>query len=310
MAFLKRILIFNALLFTPLHAHMRLHYPPSFAAENNPHRTDPPDNQLEYPYNCCGKTTIYPCRGYLNLLGSDQGKPVARWSAGSAQNFTLIGTGNHYGGSCQAGFSVDKGKSWKVISSYEGNCPHRRGRSDTPSEQAFQFTVPSDMPPGDHVFAWTWINREQEFYMLCSPVTITAKAAAGLPSNSAFPSPPVPAPSSLPKDSASLAGIYPPRQINRPTRQPELEPTIASKSVRRRGRFKVKEGRRGPENEDPPANHSAFDDRPGFLIANIGNGCKTVNGKAEVKYPNPGPDIVRGDGEYPLELPWPINKCS
>ena len=39
--------------------------------------------------------------------------------------------------------------------------------------QTFPFTVPSDLPNGDIIFAWTWFNREQQFFMNCAAVTIT-----------------------------------------------------------------------------------------------------------------------------------------
>ena len=35
-----------------------------------------------------------------------------------------------------------------------------------------------------------------------------------------------------------------------------------------------------------------------------------MRGSAEVKYPNPGPDVVPGDGEYPLALPSPMDVCN
>lgn len=66
---------------------------------------------------------------------------------------SLTGIGNHYGGSCQVGFSIDKGKTFQVATSYEGNCPHRHGGM-APFGQTFNFTVPVDMPTGDAVFAW------------------------------------------------------------------------------------------------------------------------------------------------------------
>jgi hypothetical protein len=40
-----------------------------------------------------------------------------------------------------------------------------------------------------------------------------------------------------------------------------------------------------------------------MLISDINNGCLTPKTTAELKYPDPGPDIVPGDGDYPLELP-------
>jgi hypothetical protein len=40
-----------------------------------------------------------------------------------------------------------------------------------------------------------------------------------------------------------------------------------------------------------------------MLVADIGNGCLTPSTNAELKFPEPGPDVVQGDGEYPLQLP-------
>ena len=31
---------------------------------------------------------------------------------------------------------------------------------------------------------------------------------------------------------------------------------------------------------------------------------------SELKFPNPGPDVVRGDGAYPLDMPTPAGKCG
>lgn len=76
-------------------AHMQLNYPPPFNASNNPHTTGPSDPYLQFPYNCCGPNARweYPCRGYLSLLGTPAGAPVASWAAGSKQNFNLTGIG-------------------------------------------------------------------------------------------------------------------------------------------------------------------------------------------------------------------------
>ena len=63
---------------------------------------------------------------------------------------SLTGIGNHYGGSCQVGFSVDGGEIFRVATSFEGNCPHRHATDS----QDFNFTVPADIPTGNVVFAW------------------------------------------------------------------------------------------------------------------------------------------------------------
>jgi hypothetical protein len=44
-----------------------------------------------------------------------------------------------------------------------------------PNPDTYDFTVPSNIPAGDVIFAWSWINRlgNREFYMFCAPVTLT-----------------------------------------------------------------------------------------------------------------------------------------
>ncbi|KAK3117787.1 hypothetical protein LTR53_000475 [Teratosphaeriaceae sp. CCFEE 6253] len=244
---MRAFAVLATLLATAL-AHMQLHYPAPFNASNNPHLGDcSPDPYLQYPYDCCGPNArwTYPCRGYIDLLGTPEGAPTATWQAGSIQAWSVKGIGNHYGGSCQVGFSVDKGKTFQVATSYEGDCPHRDA-GNGPDGQVFPFVVPSDLPTGIQVFAWIWYNREQELNMNCASVEITA--SLGPSSNygkSRFPS--------------STAWI----------------PYAA---------------------------------RPEMLVADDGNGCLTPHTTAELKYPHPGPDVVAGDGAYPLELP--VGTCG
>ncbi|GAD94262.1 endoglucanase [Paecilomyces variotii No. 5] len=278
-------------------AHMQLYWPPPFAAENNPHRTDTADPDLTYPYNCCGRTTPFPCKGYLNLVGTPQGAPVVTWTTGSSVNFSLTGLGNHYGGSCQVGFSVDNGTTWKVAKSFEGNCPHRNGGVD-PAKQTFNFTVPADMPTGNHIFAWTWFNREQEFSMLCSSVKIVGGSKQLTP----LPASPT---STAPQTTSSSYVDY-----NGCTCQcPAISGPLSIRNDHDHTSFRDLEEREAP-NASAPSGHVAFHDRPGFLVADIDNGCETPKTTAEVKYPNPGPDVQPGDGAYPLALPYPANRCG
>ncbi|EGP89510.1 uncharacterized protein MYCGRDRAFT_38707 [Zymoseptoria tritici IPO323] len=218
-----------------------LDYPAPFNATNNPHRVTEPDPYLQYPYDCCGLENrwSYPCRGYEKLLGTLEGAPTATWAAGSTQNWNITGIGNHYGGSCQVGFSTDKGKSFHVATSYEGNCPHRDAGTG-PDGQEFEFTVPSDVAAGVHLFAWIWYNREQELNMNCAAVEITRASPAAI------------------RDTSSA--------------------------------------------------FVAFADRPLMFVADNGNDCKTPKNTGELMFPDPGPDVVRGDGVYPLELP--TGECS
>ncbi|PNP57775.1 hypothetical protein THARTR1_01933 [Trichoderma harzianum] len=112
----------------------------------------------------------FPCKGYHNLLGTAAGASVATWAPGGSYSFTVTGGANHEGGSCQASLSYDKGQTFKVIHSYIGACPPIKGDS------SFQFTVPTDAPAGEAMFAWTWFNKigNREMYMNCAAVTIGA----------------------------------------------------------------------------------------------------------------------------------------
>ncbi|WPH03535.1 Hypothetical protein R9X50_00641500 [Acrodontium crateriforme] len=244
-------LIVTTFLVTAVQGHMQLVSPAPFNATNNPHRTTTlGDPYLQYPYDCCGPYDKweYPCRGYIDLLGTPDGEPTATWEAGSTQTWSIAGIGNHFGGSCQVGFSTDKGDTFKVATSYEGNCPRRYDGNEAPGQE-FNFTVPADIEPGVHVFAWIWYNREQEFNMNCAAVRIADNSAYGIS----------------------------PRHTHHGAPKRELL-SARSETV-------------------------AWLDRPEMLVADDGNGCLTPHPTAELKYPNPGPDVVSGDGVYPLVLP-------
>jgi hypothetical protein len=293
---------------------MKLSNPPPFGAENNPHRTDPADTRLTYNYNCCGRKTEFPCGGYLKLLGTPQGRAVASWDAGSKQTFNLTGTGNHYGGSCQVGFSVDKGKTFQVVKSYEGNCPHRTGGMQE-AGQNFDFTVPADMPAGDAVFAWTWVNREAEFYMNCAAVSIKGGSAAapgskppGLESNATIPiASPTSKPTSYVTNGCTCtcdAPKLPARRMHKHKRHGDAQAAAQAGSGEAPA---VQDSADKPKSTAPvkPSGGGTvpYSSRPGMLFSDIGNGCSSPKSSAELRYPNPGPDVQPGDGAYPLALP-------
>ncbi len=208
---------------TPTAAHMQLTYPPPLKSKFNPH-TSPANIDYSLTSPLKGDGSDFPCKGSLALLSSSSsadGASVATWSGGNTYNFTVSGGAPHGGGSCQAALSVDGGKTFRVVHSYEGACP-----GDGP-ESSFAFVVPADVPGAKGaVFAWTWFNRlgNREMYMNCAVVDLVGGGG---------------------------------------------------------GRAKV-----------------AFAQRPALFVANVGNGCRTVD-SADVKFPNPGPDVDAKGGTTP-----------
>ncbi|KAF5134864.1 hypothetical protein E5D57_005501 [Metarhizium anisopliae] len=147
-------------------AHMQMSDPPPFLSKFNKFTEQgKQDDSMTSPLLASGSN--FPCKGYHSLVGTPQGQSVATWTPGQSYKMTIAGTATHNGGSCQASLSFDSGKTWKVIHSYVGSCPLQDGA-------AFSFTVPSDTPAGDALFAWTWFNQlgNREMYMNCAAVTI------------------------------------------------------------------------------------------------------------------------------------------
>lgn len=144
--------------------HMEMSFPAPLRSKYNPHATTV-DSDMVSPLASSGSN--YPCKGYLSDLDTPSGKSVATFAPGQKSNITIVGGAAHNGGSCQALLSYDKGKSFKVIQSWIGECP-------VTGEANFDFTVPGDAPAGDAVFAWTWNNKvgNPELYMNCAAVTI------------------------------------------------------------------------------------------------------------------------------------------
>ena len=144
-------------------AHMRLSDPRPLNLDLDPNYTSP----LERFY----EKAPFPCRGHLSSFSSSPTE--AAWEIGSNQTFTFVplpllfllpyasnfqtpplhrltGTHPHYGGSSQISLSSDQGKTWKVIKSFPGSCPHRRPEDP----QTFDFRVPAQASPGTVVFSW------------------------------------------------------------------------------------------------------------------------------------------------------------
>ncbi|KAL6811063.1 hypothetical protein GGI42DRAFT_206889 [Trichoderma sp. SZMC 28013] len=152
-----------------VNGHMQMMSPPPFRSKFNTlglTYTDI-DYDMTKPLNETG--IDFPCKNYHKLLGTPIGVSVATWAPGGSYSFSITGTANHEGGSCQVSLSYDKGQTFKVIHSYIGECPPK-------GDSSYQFTVPTDAPAGEALFAWTWFNQlgNREMYMNCAAVTIGA----------------------------------------------------------------------------------------------------------------------------------------
>ncbi|ROT43372.1 hypothetical protein SODALDRAFT_319847 [Sodiomyces alkalinus F11] len=147
-------------------SHMEMSWPPPLRSKNNPFAGGNIDYSMTSPLSPSGSD--FPCKGSLNLLGSDAALPVTSWQAGQTYNLTINGGANHNGGSCQASLSFDGGNTFTVIHSYIGGCPPA-------GVSAYDFTIPDDAPSADNaIFAWTWFNQigNREMYMNCAIVSI------------------------------------------------------------------------------------------------------------------------------------------
>jgi len=340
--------------------HMHLHWPPTLKGDNNPFRQGDADPYLNYPYGCCGKAPPGPCKGHLDLVNTDEGRPVTQWTQGQKANFSLSGAaistsqsvkgGTHYGGSGQIGFM--DGKNFKVVKTFQGNHPLRDGTVD-PSTQVFDFTVPADLPTGDRVvFAWTWVNREKEFNMNCAVVSITGsdgepQRPEQSPASSAPPQPTsssaastkpsaTPAPSEVPPSQPPQPPSQPPSQTESSSPLPTgsaqytLEgctcscpyqtwgpqcscygcksPGTKRNLVERKVLELHKRHLQNTARLNAPLRRSetvAWTDRPNMLIEidYEGASCHSTGNPNELEFPDPGPDVQEGDGEYKLAPP-------
>jgi hypothetical protein len=151
-------------------AHAQVMDPAPFRSKFNPN-ADPGsiDYSMTAPLDASGAN--YPCKGYHVDLGTASGKSVATYAPGVSYNFKMAeGGARHGGGSCQVSLSYDGGKTFTVIQSIIGGCP---------LADSYPFTIPSDAPEGEAIWAWTWNNQigNREQYMNCAAVTISKGAA-------------------------------------------------------------------------------------------------------------------------------------
>ena len=120
--------------------------------------------------------------------------PQATYTAGSKEIFKIWpndgngGEGNlaaHSGGSCQWSISFDNGKTWKVLHSYEGDCPRGAPLNSNIASpnQTYTFDVPPETKSGQALTAWSWIPRtgnRGEYYMNCCSVLIEGTGTSTL----------------------------------------------------------------------------------------------------------------------------------
>ena len=315
-------------------AHMHLYFPPTLKGDNNPFTVQgQADPLLNYPYGCCGKEVPGPCKGHLELLDTDEGKPTATWSAGQSANFSLSGQaiksatenplgGTHGGGSCQVGFSTDKGKTFKVVKTWNGNCPPHENESRDPADQIFDFTVPADLPQGNAVFAWTWVNREKEFNMNCAAVSITSgNGNTQQPAPSATkPS----TPSATHSTAAQPTGQYrlegctcycPSQTFSTSCQCSNCESPVANRrDIERKALAMHKRELARSEKLNAPLRRAeavAFNSRPDMLLSIdfTGSSCHSAGNPTELKFPNPGPDVEEKSGDDGYQLVEPSGDC-
>ncbi|KAK0123781.1 hypothetical protein ONS95_008782 [Cadophora gregata] len=126
----------------------------------------------------------FPCKQRPGVYDAEGASNI--WPLGSTQSLSFTGSATHGGGSCQVSISYDKAptasSTWKVIHSIEGGCPikgvagNNGDNANAVNPDSYPFKVPTDLPTGTAVMAWTWFNKigNREMYMNCAPITLTA----------------------------------------------------------------------------------------------------------------------------------------
>ncbi|KAF2276455.1 uncharacterized protein EI97DRAFT_357446, partial [Westerdykella ornata] len=149
-------------------AHMVMEYPKPYGHPNN----SPLDNSgADFPCKATGPESYSVTE--MNV-----------WNAGESREVEFKGGATHGGGSCQfsltPGTAPTKESQWKVIHTVHGGCPaNTKGNlSGSPDNKdglaKIAVTLPSDLPPGEYTFAWTWFNKvgNREMYMNCAPIQV------------------------------------------------------------------------------------------------------------------------------------------
>ena len=222
-------------------AHMSMFYPPPLGGAPSINKQSTSlDKEFNFPLGCCGSdggpsiNSPGLCRGHLDKYDTETAQVT--WQPGQDAYFQLTDFsydpeapgGTHSGGSCQVGFSIDKGVTWKLAASYHGACPYETEAGD-PKTQTFDFKVPTGMPEGDALFNWVWLNREHESFSNCARVHIGGAGS----SNSTTPTQPYPA-------AGSSTSPNQPAQSATSPKQPKQSSTSSE----------------GPDDENPSPSHA------------------------------------------------------
>jgi hypothetical protein len=135
---------------------------------------------INSPLNADGSN--FPCQ----LKYDDTTTAATSMALGSTQPLDFTGGATHGGGSCQISITYDdpptKSSVFKVIHSIEGGCPTRNNAGNigsdasAPDPDTYSFAMPTNLPTGKAILAWTWFNKvgNREMYMNCAPIDITA----------------------------------------------------------------------------------------------------------------------------------------
>lgn len=233
---------------TPASAHMHLTSPIPLDHED-------PDNNR--PLELDGSD--FPCKGLVHKAA--EAEPSLTWTAGSFASFSIKGGAIHGGGSCQASLSVDGGETFRVLHSWEGNCPQ------TIDEHTFDFRVPSDTPDAKNaIFSWSWLNRfgNREYYQDCAVVNIKGRRG----------------------------GHY---HMSDDDNEYENNHSYHADGDGEAWNF---HGRPDDSHSVSHSDEIPFSRRPQIFVANLEgiSSCKTIEGKP-VKFPHPGPDVTSDGSE-------------
>ncbi|RKP12146.1 hypothetical protein BJ684DRAFT_11926, partial [Piptocephalis cylindrospora] len=154
---LPALLIPALLLSQSVSAHMALAEPPPRRSPHNPHPVGGIDWDMTTPLQ---GSSQFPCKR------APAGPNVRTYKAGTSIVTTLDGSARHNGGHCQFSLSYDQGKTFVVLRTIMKDC--------LKSDSSYSVDLPKDIPGGDVIFAWSWVNAmgNREYYMNCADVHI------------------------------------------------------------------------------------------------------------------------------------------